>query len=236
MASFVSDSSRYLTGVPRRPDPELRPRLLDAAIRIFADSGYAAATIDAVGRAAGVTKGGVYFHFEGKEELFFAALDDRKDRLRSALDSASASLGEGATANRWLEARMAAWFGFHFEDPPAARLLRLLVDEARGGWTGKLRQDARVELRDRRSAIKGAIVRGLEDGSLFATDPAASAFLIASQMDGIVDHWLRCAEDVRQFCAPRVLAGQVIMPWRTERPVDEDVGPVGDMPTWLPWV
>ncbi len=59
----------------RIPDPHLRARLIDAATEEFAMLGYAGATLDGIAARAGVTKGGVYFHFDGKEELFFAVLD-----------------------------------------------------------------------------------------------------------------------------------------------------------------
>lgn len=52
-----------------------RERLLDAAIGVFAEHGYAGATLDAIAAEAGLTKGAVYSNFESKEDLFFALID-----------------------------------------------------------------------------------------------------------------------------------------------------------------
>ena len=58
--------------MPRLPDASLRDRLVAAAIRVFARAGYAAATLDRIAAEAGVTKGGIYFHFQDKEAIFLA--------------------------------------------------------------------------------------------------------------------------------------------------------------------
>jgi hypothetical protein len=48
--------------------------ILDAARTVFAQRGFAGATIDAIALAAGVAKGTVYLYFESKRELFLASL------------------------------------------------------------------------------------------------------------------------------------------------------------------
>ena len=51
--------------------PEARPdEILDAALSIFGESGFARAKIDDVARVAGVSKGTVYLYFDSKESLF----------------------------------------------------------------------------------------------------------------------------------------------------------------------
>jgi AcrR family transcriptional regulator len=52
---------------------EARPQeILDAALEVFAEKGFAAARMDEVARRAGVTKGTIYLYFPSKEELFKA--------------------------------------------------------------------------------------------------------------------------------------------------------------------
>lgn len=50
-------------------------RILDAALDVFAARGYQAATVDDVAGAAKTSKGGIYFHFPGKDAIFLALLD-----------------------------------------------------------------------------------------------------------------------------------------------------------------
>jgi AcrR family transcriptional regulator len=53
-----------------------RPReIVDAALRVFAEKGFAAAKLDDIARRAGVSKGALYLYFETKEEIFRAVVD-----------------------------------------------------------------------------------------------------------------------------------------------------------------
>lgn len=67
-----------------------RASLLDAAAEVFARRGFQAASVDEVAETAGYTKGAVYAHFESKEDLFLALLDERfaarLDEVRGVLD------------------------------------------------------------------------------------------------------------------------------------------------------
>lgn len=72
----------------RRKDA--RPQeLLDAALDLFVERGYAATRLEDVARRAGVSKGTLYLYFENKEELFKAvvrasivpAIGDAEDAL-----------------------------------------------------------------------------------------------------------------------------------------------------------
>jgi TetR/AcrR family transcriptional regulator, acrAB operon repressor len=63
-------------GTPRRAEPG-REGLIRTAIDCFARYGYAGTSIDRIARAAGVTKGALYYHFRDKEQLLFAAVQER---------------------------------------------------------------------------------------------------------------------------------------------------------------
>src|ERR1051325_6970118 len=54
-----------------------RRELVSIAIDCFSRYGYQGTSIDRIARAAGVTKGALYYHFKDKEGRLFGALDDR---------------------------------------------------------------------------------------------------------------------------------------------------------------
>lgn len=56
-----------------------RAAVLDAAVQVFLAQGVARATLEDVARAAGVTRGAVYWHFRDKLDLFLAI--DARARL-----------------------------------------------------------------------------------------------------------------------------------------------------------
>jgi TetR/AcrR family fatty acid metabolism transcriptional regulator len=85
-----------------RPDvsQERKNQILDAAQRIFAQQGFAAARIDDIVAEAGLSKGGVYWYFESKdaivlalmERFFSGTMDSEVARLLAAPDPARTRL------------------------------------------------------------------------------------------------------------------------------------------------
>jgi len=56
-----------------RPASDARTKLLDAALKVIREKGYAATRVDDICAAAGLTKGGFFHHFKGKEDFAVAA-------------------------------------------------------------------------------------------------------------------------------------------------------------------
>jgi len=67
---------------------ERRQRILDAALDVFADKGFQQAGVDEIASASETSKGGVYFHFPGKEAMFLALLERTAARLRAKIEAA----------------------------------------------------------------------------------------------------------------------------------------------------
>src|SRR5918998_3172329 len=59
---------------PRQSADERRHAVLAAAMTVFARNGFAAATTDEIAREAGLSKGGLYWHFKSKDEILAALL------------------------------------------------------------------------------------------------------------------------------------------------------------------
>src|SRR5436190_453095 len=55
---------------------ETRAELVDAAARVFALHGFHGASIEQIAREAGYSTGAIYWHFEGKDDLFLAVYED----------------------------------------------------------------------------------------------------------------------------------------------------------------
>ena len=55
--------------------------ILDAALALVADEGYARSTISRIAQKAGIGRGTVYWHFESKDELFLGLMQRELDRI-----------------------------------------------------------------------------------------------------------------------------------------------------------
>jgi AcrR family transcriptional regulator len=78
-----------------------RPALIAAAAELFADRGYDGVTVDGVVQRAGLSKGTFYHHFETKQALFLAVVEDRLDQpARELMQMTSRAQPDTPTAGR----------------------------------------------------------------------------------------------------------------------------------------
>lgn len=80
-----------MTPLPRRQQNRLnRERaILDAALKVFAATGFTGATMDAVAAEAGVTKPTLYSYFPSKESLFQAMMLGKRDLMLDVFEHPS---------------------------------------------------------------------------------------------------------------------------------------------------
>ncbi|MBL0927369.1 MAG: TetR/AcrR family transcriptional regulator [Phycisphaerales bacterium] len=80
----------------RLPAAQRKEQLLDVAVKLFSERGYAGATTADLAKAAGVTEPIIYRHFDSKKDLFIAVIDRTSQetigtwerQLRGARDAA----------------------------------------------------------------------------------------------------------------------------------------------------
>ena len=65
-----------------------RGKIIDAAVDLFEAVGYGDTDLTAIINRAGVTKGAFYYHFEGKDQVADAIIDEGKVRLQQAFVNA----------------------------------------------------------------------------------------------------------------------------------------------------
>ena len=92
----------------RRPQPRRQPlvarrgdtrkRLLDAAAAVVRRDGAQALTLDAVAAEAGVSKGGLLYHFKSKRELLDAMLEGWLEEFAAEIDAAAGGRRASRTA------------------------------------------------------------------------------------------------------------------------------------------
>jgi AcrR family transcriptional regulator len=108
-----------------------RDALIEAARTLFAARGYAGVGTEEIVRAAGVTRGALYHHFDGKRDLFEAVYERVEAGLAERI--AAGALGSGAAAP--LEAMRAGAETFlQACTEPEAQQIALLDGPSVLGW------------------------------------------------------------------------------------------------------
>lgn len=121
----------------RAPAPPRRTRrplerpgeLLAAALETFTENGYETSNLDDVARAAGVTKGAIYRHFDSKADLLQRAITHRLQENFQAIESLLAEQPDSSPGERLREILEYAWA--RWSSAEFARFLGLLAEVRR---------------------------------------------------------------------------------------------------------
>ena len=85
----MSDGPRHpRRTLQRERSEQTRAVLLDKARELFSERGYGAVATEDIVRAAGVTRGALYHHFDGKLDLFAAVYEQVEAELMAGLAEA----------------------------------------------------------------------------------------------------------------------------------------------------
>jgi AcrR family transcriptional regulator len=144
-----------MTGVKTSRSDRTRAKLIAVGRRLFGERGFAAVSAEEVVAAAGVTRGALYHHFDGKPGLFVAVLDAEMGDVQARLVDA----GRGATSpldaiERGLHAYLEAC------REPSVRQLLLIDGPAVLGWNEWRALDLQHGLGVLRRALGAAVDAG----------------------------------------------------------------------------
>src|SRR3954470_17369248 len=122
MPPFSSDPCLF-----RRRRKEARPaELLEAALTLFVEKGFAATRSEEVAKAAGVSKGTLYLYFPSKEELLKAVIQHYlADQIAAGAEEAAAL--DGPTPEV-MEDLLVTWWS-RLYDSPASGVFKLVITE-----------------------------------------------------------------------------------------------------------
>jgi AcrR family transcriptional regulator len=146
--------------------------ILEAALAVFAESGYAAAKLTEIARRAGVSKAALYLYFETKEELFRAVarslVTPDLTAIAAALEASETPFAELAPALLNRAAGLLA-------DGRPASLVRMVIAESRNfPDLARIWREDVVE--QALSLVSRLIERGQLRGEVIAGDPRLYAF------------------------------------------------------------
>lgn len=148
-------------------------RLIQAAIRLFAERGYAGTSVRRITREASANLGAVTYHFGGKRALYARALERCIGPLAERVGAAAA--GDGAALER-LASVVGVFFDYLQERP---ELPQLMLQETVAGRVPPA--SALRALRTVIGAIAGVIEEGQRAGEVGPGDPSLLAVSVVSQ-------------------------------------------------------
>ena len=103
-----------------------RRRIQEAARTVFAERGYAGASIELIARAAQLSVGAIYLYFRSKEDLYVSLIED----ALTVFDVEMAQVREQIEVSRRLRETWSILVRWAEKDPEGPRILRLLAQPA----------------------------------------------------------------------------------------------------------
>jgi AcrR family transcriptional regulator len=125
----MSPSPRPTDTGPRQRRKEARPQeLLEAALALFVEKGFAATRTEEVARQAGVSKGTLYLYYPSKEELFKAVVRHNLSSLIAEGEELAAQFA--GSSSELLSLLMHTWWQ-RIGSTPAAGIHKIVLAEVR---------------------------------------------------------------------------------------------------------
>lgn len=161
----------------RPPTNDTEERLLDAALTLFAEKGYEAASVREIIEATGVTRPVLYYYCSSKEDLFKRLVHWKHDEAYREL--AKTVTGTNGCANR-LRAIMRGSFAFCATDP---RVPRLMFQTQFGPTIPGIAEFMAEVARLRFLIVHRVMQEGLDAGELSGGDAASLSLIFCCIMD-----------------------------------------------------
>lgn len=156
---------------------ESTAEIIEATGRALCEHGYADLTMQRIADESSVTSAAIHYHFDTKEELLNAFLDDLLDRFESRLACEASDPRE--RLNDFLDAVFEESSSDHDDFPVA-----LMELKAQAPYHDLFRQRF-VELDEAvRSVVETAVRDGIEAGYFDDADPERVAHLVATMING----------------------------------------------------
>jgi AcrR family transcriptional regulator len=161
-----------------------RQRLLDAALEVFSERGYYAATIEEIVEASGLSNGALYYNFRNKEDLFLALFDQRIEARIEAIERAFGG-GAGSSEEGATQVHAAAMQSVRDIDSPREWAM-FFEFVAHAGRTPAFQRDFRKRTRRMRQAFARAIERQTADlGAELSVPAEQAAVAVAALTQGV---------------------------------------------------
>ena len=190
----------------QRLSPDVRrAQLEDAAVRVVAEVGFAAAGADTICAAAGVSKGLLWHYYDDVDSLLTASARRAFAELESAVAESVSDAGSVADLLRAAIRRAAQLPATHGPQLEAIRQIVVNLRRADGSQTLDEAEYAGLY-----SAQEALLRRGQDEGSIRSDlDPRLLAVTYQGTVDSMIDHLLRNPDVDAEALAE--LVGQVLL-------------------------
>lgn len=199
-----------------------RQEIIERVARLFNEKGYASASMSDITAATGIERGGIYNHFESKEQLAEESFAYACGLVGEALRRAVGATDDPAERLKGIATVFAELYAAESAFPNGCPVLNTAV-EAKGPMT-PLRRRAREAMTGLRTLVASTVEQGKARGRLrVAIDADEVATVFVAALEGAMLLSMLYEDDVHLARAVRHLHGYVDAALRAEAGSGGDV-------------
>lgn len=191
---------------PQKRSGHRRAEILQAAMAVFGERGYANGSLADIAERVGMTHAGVLHHFGSKEKLLIALLEYRDEADVAELEGHHAPRGSA------LLEHLVATAEKNSQRPGIVQTYSVLVGEAMTD-----RHPARTFFTDRYAGLRAMIAEALSEATgrkIADADVSAAASAVIGVMDGLQLQWLLSPRSVDMRSSLRLVIGAIVQELR----------------------
>ena len=164
-----------------------RDRILDAAINVFSTKGYHATKVDDIVGESETSKGSVYFHFPGKQQIFLALVDKFANLLqRRVIEAVAAEQNGVQKVNLALKICLETFAQYR-------NLAKIFLVQAVG--LGSVFEEKRLEIHNRfAGVIKAYLDEAVANGDIPPADTEVIALAWMGAINEVVIRWVHTGQ------------------------------------------
>ncbi len=158
---------------------ETRTKILDSAVKLFSMQGFDAASVDDICEDAGISKGAFYHHFESKQALFLALLDNWLQTIDNAIEASK----DKTAPETFMQMTEAFPYIFETAGEGLPMFLEFWLQASRDKtiWEASIAPYRRYH-----KYFTSLIKKGVDEGSFVEVDPGLTSRMIVATAMGLL--------------------------------------------------
>ncbi len=164
-----------------------RGEILEAAKRVFAEKGFAAATIDEIAQEAEFSKGALYFYFDSKEDLFLSIIRQITDELEGKIREV---VGESTDVQDKIESLVNSHLSFFERDKEFFQIIASEHPRLEAETEGRLKGELRERILKYLNVIEEVMKEGVSKGMLKDINPSTLATALIGIIHSFIRQWI----------------------------------------------
>jgi AcrR family transcriptional regulator len=166
----------------KEPKEQRTEEIINAAVDVFLDKGYESTSMESIAERAGISKGGLYHHFSGKDEIFLYANQKLNEpiiaMMQNALDNPSPQQALNDYINQYID-----YWSRHKRE-----IEFFYLSMTKAMKSAELRSLYEDYLEEYIAFFESIFKSGIDKNEFIDHEPRSNAIVLIAALDGLIGY------------------------------------------------